>query len=1148
MSFAHLHLHTEYSLLDGAVRIDKLFQRVKELNMNSVAITDHGVMYGVIDFYKKALEYNIKPIIGCEVYVAPRTRFDKEPNIDSNTFHLILLAKDNEGYKNLIKLVSYAFTEGYYYKPRIDWDLLSKYSKGLIALSSCIAGEIPQYILSENTTKLLETINFYKQVFDKDFYFELQYHGIEQQKIVNQELLRLSKKYDIDVVATNDVHYLNKNDRRMHDILLCIQTGKTVNDTNRMEFQSDQFFLKSFDQMYDIFSFYPEALKNTLKIAEQCNVSFEFGKIKLPKFELPENENDLFSYLKKLVINGFSKKYNLQNNEALNRLNYELEVIKSMGFTEYFLIVHDFIKYAKDNNIMVGPGRGSAAGSIVSYCLGITNIDPLKYNLLFERFLNPERITMPDIDIDFCYIRRQEVIDYVIKKYGQDKVSQIITFGTMAARASIRDVGRALGISYALVDQIAKMIPFSIGMTINKALETNGDLQNLYQTNSTIKDLLDLAMQIEGMPRHSSVHAAGVVISSCPMEDIVPLAKSDDAVVTQFPMTTLEELGLLKIDFLGLRTLTVIQNTIDLIYKNRGIRIDIDKIDFSDKNVYKFISEGNTEGVFQLESSGMKQFMHDLKPETFEDIIAGISLYRPGPMDQIPIYIQNKNNKENIEYLHPKLEPILNVTYGCIVYQEQVMQIFRELAGYSLGRADLVRRAMAKKKADILLHEKEQFIHGAVNNDIPKDIAEKIFNIMLDFASYAFNKSHAAAYAVLAYQTAFLKYYYTIEFMTSLITSVMDSNEKVSQYIDECKKFKINILSPDINKSEYDFTIEGNNIRFGLKAIKNIGDNVIQHIIHEKKNGNYKDLYDFIMRTDSNIVNKRVIESLIKSGSFDFSKINRNSMLLSIDDILSKKQILKKNQNQINFFETLSTENEVYEYIQTPQPTKKELLQMEKDVLGIYINGHPIEEFKSIIDKYNIINLSELKELTEVQIENYQQVLICGIVRNVNIKLTKSNKTMAFVKIEDYSDNAEVIVFPTIYEQYSDLLKEDLVLIFEAKLNYNEDEGIKFIAQKIMKIDNNFLDKNNFKRNENAQSDNMHKIVKIKVNNFDMLLSNKFKSFIQFFSGQTKIVIIKDNKRLISKNNMCISLNNTVIEQLKEWFGNENVEICNDDY
>ncbi|ABP67412.1 DNA polymerase III, alpha subunit [Caldicellulosiruptor saccharolyticus DSM 8903] len=1134
MSFVHLHVHTEYSLLDGAVRIESLFERVRQLNMHSIAITDHGAMYGVVDFYKAAKENGIKPIIGCEVYLAPRSRFDKEPNIDNDIHHLVLLAIDNEGYKNLSKIVSIGFVEGFYYKPRVDREILSKYSKGLIALTSCLAGEIPKFILRDQKEKLMDAIGFYKDVFGCNFYFELQYHGIDEQRFVNSELIRLSKKYQIPVVATNDVHYLKREDREIHDILLCIQTGKTIHDSNRMEFPTSEFYLKSAQEMEEVFGYIPESLKNTLEIAEKCNVEFEFGKINLPKFQLPEGKSDAFEYLKELAFAGFEKRYSKENKAAYDRLLMELNVIKDMGFTEYFLIVHDFINYAKQNNIMVGPGRGSAAGSIVAYCLGITNVDPIKYNLLFERFLNPERVSMPDIDIDFCYQRRQEVIDYVTNKYGKDKVSQIITFGTMAARASIRDVGRVLGVPYAQVDEIAKMVPFSPGMTIDKALEVNHDLKKIYEQNETVKRIIDTARSIEGMPRHTSVHAAGVVISSCPITDLVPLARTEDAIVTQFPMTTLEELGLLKMDFLGLRTLTVIQNTLELIKKHRKIEIDLDKIDYNDRSVYQFISEGNTNGVFQLESSGMKQFMKELKPENLEDIIAGISLFRPGPMDQIPVYIQNKNNKEKIEYLHPKLEPILNVTYGCIVYQEQVMQIFRELAGYSLGRADLVRRAMAKKKADILMEERDRFIEGAVANGVDRQTAEKIFEIIEDFASYAFNKSHAAAYAILAYQTAYLKKYFTIEFMTSLITSVMNSNEKVGMYIEECRRFGISILPPDINKSSYDFTIEGNSIRFGLRAIKSLGENVISHILKEREqNGEFKDLYDFVMRVDTNTVNKRIIENLIKSGAFDFTKINRNSLLASVEDILTIKQSQKKNANQITFFEISDDQTKIFSYKDLPEPTTEELLQMEKDTIGIYISGHPLEKYGDLISKYNVVSLAELSNMTEDDEYKYQQILVCGILKEVKIKLTKNNQTMAFAKIEDLTDTLEVLFFPSVYEKYSHLIKENTIALIEAKATFREDEGVKIVAQKIDRLGE--------KVQTLSSQRNSNKAIAIKTDEDSILKSKKFTSFVRFFTGSSKIILYYKQKRLVSKSNMGIDINPTVIQQLKEWFGEENV-------
>ena len=923
--FAHLHVHTEYSLLDGFSRVKKLVQRAKELNMSSIAITDHGCMFGVIDFYKTAKKEGIKPIIGCEVYTAARGLRDKDPNYDKGQGHLILLAKNMTGYKNLIKLVSTSYVEGFYYKPRVDIEELKQHSEGIIALSACLAGDVAQALMDRNYEKAKKVTLEYRDIFgEENFYLEIQDHNLPEQREVNAALVKLSKETGIPLVATNDIHYVNKEDSKIHDVLMCIQMGKTVNDPNRMRFGSDEFYLKSREEMEELFPYAPEAIDNTVKIAEQCNVEFDFNTIHLPKYDVPEGYTP-DTYLRELCFNGLKERYENPSDEIIERLNYELDVIERMGYVEYFLITWDFINFSKENNIMVGPGRGSAAGSIVAYTLKITDIDPIKYSLLFERFLNPERVSMPDIDIDFCYERREEVIDYVKRKYGEDHVAQIITFGTMGAKAAIRDVGRVLDTPYNKVDKIAKEIPFALGMTIDKALDTNPNLRELYEQDRETREIIDISKQIEGMLRHASTHAAGVVISKNPVDEYVPLYKHQESITTQFTMTTLEELGLLKMDFLGLRTLTVIRDALDLIEKNHNRKIDFSKMDYEDPKVYELLSSGNTAGVFQLESAGMKSFMKQLKPDNFEDIVAGISLYRPGPMDSIPTYIENKNNPQNVKYLHEKLKPIMEVTYGCLVYQEQVMQVVRDLGGYSYGRSDLVRRAMGKKKMDVMEEERRYFIHGkedengnieipgCIRNGVPEDIADKIFDDMIDFAKYAFNKSHAAAYGVLSYQTAYLKAYYPVEFMAALITSVKGNTDKVVEYIRECNALKIDVLKPDINKSFSKFSVEGHNIRFGLAAVKNVGVNIINNIINERElNGKFLDFNDLVKRLDSKDTNKRVIESLIKCGAFDEISENRASLMAGYEGVLDSIAMdRKKNiQGQISLFDAFGGRDE----------------------------------------------------------------------------------------------------------------------------------------------------------------------------------------------------------------------------------------------
>ena len=1066
MSFVHLHVHSEYSLLDGAIRIKDLVAKAKEFNMPAVALTDHGVMYGVMEFYKEAKKNDIKPIIGCEVYVASRSRFDKESSFgDAERGHLVLLCKNNEGYKNLTKLVSLGFIEGFYYKPRIDKEILRKYSKGLIGLSACLAGEIPKALSENNYEKAKELTLEYKDIFEEgSFFLEMQSNGIDEQVLVNQGIVRLSRELNLPLVATNDSHYLTKDDYYSHEVLLCIQTAKKMSDADRMTFSTNEFYFKSSEEMEERFKNFPEAIENTLKIADMCNVEFEFGKLKLPEFKIDTNMSHE-EYFVERCKKGLEERYaGNVTQDKIDRMNYEIDVIKKMGYVDYFLIVEDFIRYAKDNGIPVGPGRGSAAGSIVAYILHITDIDPLKFNLLFERFLNPERVSMPDIDIDFCYQRRQEVIDYVIRKYGADHVAQIITFGTLAARAVIRDVGRALDVSYAKTDLVAKSIPFAIGMTIKKALEMNKDLSVLYETDVEVKNLIDVSSSLEGLPRHASTHAAGVVITKEPVMNYVALYKNEDSISTQFTMTILEELGLLKMDFLGLRTLTVIKDAIDLIKQNYNIDI-VFTDDMSDPAVFKLISEGKTDGVFQLESAGMKEFLRELKPQSLEDIIAGISLYRPGPMDQIPRYIKNKNSQGNIQYLHPALEPILNVTYGCMVYQEQVMQIVRELAGYSFGHADLVRRAMAKKKADVMAKERENFIAGCKERNIDEVSANKIYDEMIDFAKYAFNKSHAAAYAVVAYRTAYLKAHYPAEFMAAMLNSFIGSLDKVPQYIAECKKLGIKILGPNINESYTLFTVKDNAIRFGLAAVKNIGEEAVDAIVLERNaNGKFTDFEDFCKRISGKKVNKKCIESLIKCGAFDGMHY-RSVLLESYEKIIDGISQSEKNniEGQFNLFDIGKATNNVsakFNYPVINEFSQKELLMMEKEMLGLYISGHPLDKFRDIAEKRSNITSQDVVEYIEnVDNDNFEskvrdemEVSICGIISNKKTKITRNNETMAFFKIEDLYGTIDAIVFPKTYSRLQNSIKEDIPVIIKGRLSLREDEEPKIICNSIEEI------------------------------------------------------------------------------------------------
>ena len=1092
MNFSHLHVHTEYSLLDGSNKIKEYVARVKELGMNSAAITDHGVMYGVIDFYREAKKNGIKPILGCEVYVAPNSRFDREiTGGEDRYYHLVLLAENNTGYSNLMKIVSKGFVDGYYYKPRVDKSLLREYHEGIIALSACLAGEVPRYIskgLYDNAKKAaLE----YQEIFGKDnFFLELQDHGIPEQGIVNQRLLQMSEELGIELVATNDVHYTYAEDEKPHDILLCIQTGKKLQDENRMRYEGGQYYVKSPEEMANLFPYALQALENTQKIADRCDVEIEFGVTKLPKYDVPDGMTS-WEYLNKLCYEGLERRYENPPEKLRERLKYELDTIQHMGYVDYFLIVWDFINYAKRHDIAVGPGRGSAAGSIVSYCLEITNIDPMRYQLLFERFLNPERVSMPDIDVDFCFERRPEVIDYVMRKYGKDRVVQIVTFGTLAARGVIRDVGRVMDLPYAFVDNIAKMIPQELNITIDKALKMNSELRSTYESDEQVKYLIDMCKRLEGLPRHSSMHAAGVVISQKSVDEYVPLSRaSDGTIVTQFTMTTLEELGLLKMDFLGLRTLTVIQNAVNLA-KQKNPDFQIDKIDYNDQAVLDYIGTGKTDGIFQLESAGMKGFMKELKPHSLEDIIAGISLYRPGPMDFIPQYIKGKNDASSITYDCPQLEPILAPTYGCIVYQEQVMQIVQALAGYTLGRSDLLRRAMSKKKGDVMQKERQIFVYGdeetgvpgCIKNGIDEKTANKIYDEMIDFAKYAFNKSHAAAYAVVSYQTAFLKYYYPVEYMAALMTSVIENPSKVAAYIYACRQMNIKILPPDINRGYADFSVDEGNIRYGLAAIKSIGKPIIQTIVEERKEcGEFKNLEDFISRMSTReALNKRAIENFIKAGALDCLGGTRKQFMSIYIQIVDHVNQEKKYSmtGQMSLFDLVSEEEKSDFQIQLPKVgeyAKETKLAVEKEVLGVYISGHPLEEYEEQWQKAisaTTLDFQLDEESNHSKVHDGAREIIGGFITEKTMKATKTNQMMAFVTLEDLLGTVEVVVFPRDYEKNRNLLEVDRKVFIKGRVSEEDDKPSKLICEKVVPFNQikrelwiQFPDKADYLKNE----------------------------------------------------------------------------------
>lgn len=1147
MSFTHLHVHTEFSLLDGSCKIKEIVARAKELGMDSLAITDHGVMYGVIDFYKAAKEVGIKPIIGCEVYVAPGSRFNKEAGQSEDKYHhLVLLAENNKGYSNLMKIVSKGFIDGFYYKPRVDYEVLEQYHEGIIALSACLAGEVQKYLARGFYEEGKKAALKYQDIFGKgNYYLELQDHGIPEQKMVNSSLLRMSKELDIELVATNDVHYINAEDSVAHDILLCIQTGKKVSDEDRMRYEGGQFYLKSEDEMRKLFPYALQALENTHKIAKRCNVEIEFGVTKLPRYDVPEGYTS-WEYLNYLCTKGLNEKYPDDDGTLRERLDYELGIINKMGYVDYFLIVWDFINYAKSNDIMVGPGRGSAAGSIVSYCLGITDIDPIKYDLLFERFLNPERVSMPDIDVDFCYERRQEVIDYVVRKYGKDRVVQIVTFGTLAARNVIRDVGRVLDLPYAIVDEVAKMIPKDIGITIQKALDQSEDFRKLYNSNEEVKNLINMAKRLEGLPRHTSMHAAGVVISQKSVDEYVPLSRaSDGSVTTQYIMTTLEELGLLKMDFLGLRTLTVIQNAVKYAEKSTGRKIDINKIDYNDKNVLDYIGTGKTDGIFQLESSGMKNFMKELKPQSLEDIIAGISLYRPGPMDFIPKYLEGKNNPDNITYDCPQLEKILKPTYGCIVYQEQVMQIVRELAGYTLGRSDLVRRAMSKKKQSVMEKEKKNFVYGnteenvkgCIANGIDEQIAIKIYNDMMDFAKYAFNKSHAAAYAVVSYQTAFLKYYYPVEYMAALMTSVIENSTKVSEYIVTSRSMGIKLLPPDINEGESGFSVKNNSIVYGLSAIKSIGKSVIDTIVEERElNGKYTSLKNFIERLSGKEVNKRTVENFIKAGAFDSLDGNRRQLMTVYSRIIDSVNEEKKKSitGQMSLFDLVSDEDKADYEIRMPdleEYSKEEKLAFEKEVLGVYVSGHPLEQYE---DKWRKNVKSFTKDfITDEEgntiAKDNMVTIVGGMIDTITLKTTRNGKTMAFITLEDLYGVMEILIFPNVLERYRYMLKENEKIFVKGKVSIGDDEQGKLICDQIISFDKvprelwiQFKDKNEY-----------------------MLKENELLEFIRNSDGNDTLIIYckAEKAKKVFPRNMRVNADAGMVNRLSEKYGTDNVKV-----
>ena len=1153
MNFCHLHTHTEYSLLDGAARITELISRAKELGMEYLSITDHGAMYGVVDFYKEAVKQGINPVIGCEVYVAPRTRFDKTHEYDSRYSHLVLLAENNEGYKNLIKIVSKGFTDGFYYKPRVDFELLKENSEGLIVLSACLAGEIPKLLLNDDYEGAKAVAGKYVDVFGKDNYFiEIQDHGLTEQKKTNPLLIKLAKELGIGIVATNDVHYVKKEDAYAQDVLMCIQMDKTVDDPDRMKFETDQFYLKSYEEMERLFSYIPEALSNTYEIAKRCHVDFDFNSRHLPSFDVPDGKT-ASEYLKELCYKGLNDRYGEPTDELKKRLEYELSVINSMGFVDYFLIVWDFIRYARSVDVMVGPGRGSAAGSIVAYTLGITSIDPIRYNLIFERFLNPERVSMPDIDVDFAPDGRQKVINYVVEKYGEDKVSQIITFGTLKAKLVVRDVGRALNIPYAEVDKVAKAIPNDLKMTLDKALEVSGDLRTMYENDVKIKKLIDTARTLEGLPRHKSTHAAGVVITQEPTVNYIPLQLNEEAVTTQFVKDTVEELGLLKMDFLGLRNLTIIENAVNIIEKTKGIKLDMNNIDYDSKEVFETISAGNTDGVFQLESAGMKSFMQELKPDKLEDLIAGISLYRPGPMDSIPTYVFNKKNPDKVRYKHKLLENILNVTYGCMVYQEQVMEIVRTLAGYSLGGADLMRRVISKKKMAQMEVERQNFIYGkkddngnyiidgCINRGIDEQTAKSIFDEIYDFANYAFNKSHAAAYAYVTYQTAYLKTFYPVEFMASLISSV-DDTDKVNEYIVNSRNMGISLCPPDINKSTDTFTVEGNSIRFGLSAVKNVGRGFILKLVAEHElNGEFKSFADFISRMTGNDINKRAVEGMIMCGAFDSLGVKRSQLMRVYEAAIDSEASSQRGNLSGQF--SLFDEDTSYEmeFPDIEEFDKNTLLKMEKQSIGMYLSGNPMERYEEkirSITKHNIgsilasVEKNDDGSFVEVDggVKDNDYVKLCVVISSRKNKITRSNTQMAFLKIEDSFGSMEVLVFPKILTKYSQILAEENIILAEGRVSLREDEEPKLLLESAELLDM-------------VNPPEKLKTLYIKLLERTPQVLEEYSTIAKQYSGKNPVCLYfeKTGERLFAPDNLKINPQDEAIKALCDKFGRENV-------
>lgn len=1176
MAFAHLHVHTEYSLLDGACRIEKLMDRVQALGQDSIAITDHGAMYGAVDFYKAAKKRGLHPIIGCEVYVAKRTRFDKVHELDSENRHLVLLCENQQGYQNLIAMVSKAWTEGFYSKPRVDFELLTQYHEGLIALSACLAGEIPRALSVQDYGEAKKAALRYEEIFGKgNFFLELQDHGLAEQQRINPQIIRLSRETGIPLVVTNDCHYIQKEDSQMHKILLCIQTNHTIEDPDTMEFGSEEFYVKSEEEMRSLFPECPEAADHTEDIARRCQVEFEFGKTKLPRFDTPNGQENT-AYFREQCEKGMVRRYGENPPEKVQkRLAYELDMIEKMGYVNYYLIVHDFVRYARSVGIPVGPGRGSGAGSLAAYCIGITGIDPIRYDLLFERFLNPERVSMPDFDIDFSDERRQEMIEYVIRKYGADHVAQIVTFGTMAARGVIRDVGRAMAIPYATTDIVAKMVPMELHMTLDKALEVSADLKNRYDTDPQIHELIDMARKIEGMPRHTSTHAAGVVITDRPVSEYVPLAKNDESIVTQYTMTTLEELGLLKMDFLGLRNLSVIDNTVKMVAR-KVPGFTIEQIPMDDKAVFQMFSDGDTEGVFQFESAGMRRVVMSLKPEYLEDLIAVISLYRPGPMKFIPTYVENRHHPEKVTYQHPRLSKILDVTYGCIVYQEQVMQIFRELAGYSLGRADVVRRAMSKKKADVMEREKKIFIHGlqredgswevegCVNRGVDEKTAEDIFRQMESFASYAFNKSHAAAYATVAYQTAWLKCHYPKEYLASLLTSVLDSSGKVAEYMAECSRLKIQVLPPHVNESRRGFTVSGDNIRFGLLAVKNLGRGFLQSLVRERENGGpFSSFYDFCRRMYDSDMNRRALESLIKCGALDGLGNNRREMLASVNTVMDSLDADRRRNldGQLGFFDMASggeeQESKKERLPSMPDFSPSEKLAMEKEVTGMYLSGHPVSEYSQLFRQKAVLSMGDIqKDARENggRFRDGQRVRVLGAVQSVKQKLTKSNSTMAFVMLEDLYDSIEMLVFPNVYSQYTHLLREGKIVLAEGRLSLTEEKDTKLVCDAVYPPPDAHTSLPSWKEPQGRPPKDEKKHTSrpglyLKVPGKNSREYRKALQYISIFDGATPLYLyLQDTGKLVrAPASMNLDANSVLIRELKKLLGEDCVALVKPD-